>query len=122
MITILQNLPANVVGVRATGTITKEDFDNVVLPAVQEMADRTGKVNYILLLETEIGNFEAGAWMKDAVMGIKHLLKWNKVAIVTDQKAVANFTDAFSYVVPGEYKGFALSELEAAKSWVSSAD
>jgi hypothetical protein len=122
MITILPNLPPHVVGVKATGTITKEDFDNVVMPAVQEMANRTGKVNYLLLLETEVGNFEAGAWMKDAVMGIKHLLKWNKVAIVTDQKAVANFTDAFSYVVPGEYKGFALSELEQAKAWVSLSD
>jgi len=41
------------------------------------------------------------------------------MAIVTDQKAVETFTDLFSYVSPGEAKGFELSELDQAIVWVS---
>ena len=66
-----------------------------------------------------ISKFEIGAWVKDMAMGFKHLFKWDKVAIVTDQKGVEKFTDVFSYAVPGEYKGFSIAELDAAKAWVS---
>jgi hypothetical protein len=41
------------------------------------------------------------------------------MAIVTDQKTVENFTDAFSYVAPGEAKGFTLDDLVEAIAWVS---
>jgi hypothetical protein len=122
MMTLIPNLPSNTVGVKATGEITKEDFNSVVMPAVDALGKRTDKINYLLLLETDISHFEPGAWIKDAIMGFKHLFKWNKVAIVTDQKAVEKFTDIFSYAVPGEYKGFSTTELEEAKAWVSAPD
>ncbi|MET1056983.1 MAG: STAS/SEC14 domain-containing protein [Pedobacter sp.] len=71
------------------------------------------------MLETQVENFTAGAWWKDLVAGIKHLTHWKKMAIVTDQKAVETSTDLFSYVTPGEAKGFELAELDKAISWVS---
>jgi hypothetical protein len=72
-----------------------------------------------LVLETKVENFTAGAWYQDMVAGLKHLTAWKKMAIVTDQKSVENFTDAFSYVTPGEAKGFSLDELDEAITWVS---
>ena len=108
MLSIIPDLPSNVVGVKATGEVTRQDFNAVVMPAVDALANQTDKINYLLWLDTDISKFEAGAWMKDALMGLKHLFKWNRVAIVTDQKGVEKFTDVFSYVVPGNYKGFSV--------------
>ena len=122
MLTIIPDLPDNVVGVKATGEVTRQDFNAVVMPAVDALASQTDKVNYLLLLETDISKFQAGAWMKDAILGLKHLFKWNRVAVVTDQKAVEKFTDVFSYAVPGNYKGFSTAELETAKQWVAGGD
>ena len=119
MLSIIPDLPANVVGVKATGEVTRQDFNAVVMPAVDALANQSDKINYLLWLDTDISKFEAGAWMKDALMGLKHLFKWNRVAIVTDQKGVEKFTDVFSYVVPGNYKGFSVSELATAKKWVA---
>jgi hypothetical protein len=119
MITILPDLPPNVVGLRATGNVTRQDFNAIVMPAIDALASQTDKINYLLLLETDISKFEPGAWMKDALLGLKHLFKWNRVAVVTNQKSVEKFTDIFSYVVPGNYRGFAIDELEAAKQWVA---
>ena len=42
------------------------------------------------------------------------------MAIVSDQEGVRTFTDAFSFVAPGEAKGFTTSEYEEAKEWVAS--
>ncbi|SMC87728.1 SpoIIAA family protein [Pedobacter africanus] len=64
-------------------------------------------------------HFTAGAWVQDLIAGVKHFTDWKKMAIVTDQKAVEKFTDIFSYVSPGEAKGFELNDLQAAIDWLS---
>ena len=89
------------------------------MPAVQELVNRTGKINYLLVLETPLKNFSAGAWLKDAVMGIKHLLKWNRAAIVTDTESIRTFTDLFGIVIPGEFRGFEHNDLKAAIDWTA---
>jgi hypothetical protein len=119
MLSIIPDLPAHVTGIRATGKVTKYDFEQVLIPAINDLVKRTGKINYLLLLETPISNFTLGAWIDDAIVGLKHFTQWHKIAIVTDQKGVEKFSDIFGYIVPGESKGFKLSELGAAKKWVS---
>jgi len=120
MLTIIKDLPSNVVGVKATGKVNKEDFDNVLIPALKELAGRTGKINYLLQLDKEVKNFTLGAWIRDAKIGLKNFFRWNKIAIVIDEKRVENFSDAFGLAVPGESKGFSVKQLEEAKKWVSS--
>ena len=71
------------------------------------------------MLETSVNNFTIGAWMKDAMMGIKPLTKWNKAAIVSDVEAIRNFMDFFSYLMPCEFKGFEHKDLHQALDWVS---
>lgn len=119
MIQRITDLPTNMVGFRATGEVTEEDFKNEVEPVVKQLVDTTGRLNYLLLLDTDIDNFTAGAWFRDAWMGIKHLTDWERAAIVTDSEGVIKFTDGFSYVAPGEYRGFKKADYTAAVNWVS---
>lgn len=119
MITEIPNLPENMVGFRATGAITEEDFMNVVMPRVQEAIDKNQRLNYMLVLDTSIKNFTIGAWMKDAAMGVQHLFKWNRAAIVTDAEGIRTFTNMFSLAMPGEFRGFATKDEQQAIDWVS---
>lgn len=119
MLTIMNDLPPHVLGIRATGAVTKQDFDEVLKPALNALVKRTGKINYLLLLETTVSNFTLGAWVDDLGIGLKHFTRWNRIAVVTNEKLVEKFSDAFGWVVPGESKGFTLSELASAKEWVS---
>ncbi len=107
------------VGFKASGEVTREDFQNVVMPAVQAAINRNGTLNYLLVLNTELGEFTPGAWLQDAIMGAKHFLKWNRAAIVSDVKGIRVFTDLFSKVMPGEFKGFQKSEMQQAIDWCS---
>ena len=122
MLSIMSDLPPHVVGVRATGAVTKQDFDEVLKPALESLYKRTGKINYLLLLETTVSNFTLGAWVDDLALGLKHFTHWNRIAIVTNEKLVEKFSDAFTFMVPGKSKGFTLGELAAAKEWVSAAN
>jgi len=119
MLTILRDLPPHVVGIKATGKVTKEECDNVMIPALDQLVERTGQINYLLLIETDVKNFTIGALMDDLAVGVRHFNKWNKIAVVTDQKAVERFSDVFGIIAPGQSKGFSLEELVNAKKWIS---
>jgi hypothetical protein len=41
------------------------------------------------------------------------------MAIVIDKKAIHKLSYIFSYLSPGEAKGFSFKEIEKAKKWVS---
>jgi len=119
MITQLDNLPKNMVGFRALNEVTKDDFIHTVMPVVGKLVEETGQLNYLLLLDTSVKEFTFGAWLQDALMGIKHITKWNRAAIVSDSESIKKFTDAFSVVMPGEFKGFSKNDLDIAIEWVS---
>ena len=119
MINQIEKLPPNMVGFRASGKITEADFTETVMPKVKELIKATDKLNYMLVLDTPLENFTVGAWFKDAIMGIKHLTKWNRAAIVSDSGAIRTFTELFSILIPGEFKGFEHKDEQKAIDWVS---
>lgn len=120
MITIIQDAPANVAAFRATGEVNKEDYNNVVIPVVDALVNKQDAINFMLVLDTSLSNFSLMALLKDLGMGLKHFTKWHKMAIVSESGAINTFTDLFSYVAPGEAKGFTHAQMEDAISWVSS--
>ena len=120
MIQKLSGVADYVAGFSVSGKVTRDDYETVVVPEVDKIVKQHGHIHFLLVLNTDVGNFTPGAWMKDALLGVKHLSKWKKMAIVSDQKGVEKITDIISPVIPGESKGFSLDELEQAKTWVSS--
>ena len=119
MLQYINDLPPHVVGIRATGEVTKDDMEKVLIPRIDELVARQGEINYLLVLQTDVGNFTLSAWWDDLKMGLKNFTKWNKIAVVTDQKGVEWFSDVFRFFVPGKSKGFALNELDEAVAWIS---
>jgi hypothetical protein len=120
MLQFIKGLPDHVVGIRATGEVGKEDYEKVLIPRMNELAKRQGEIDYLLVLETDVQNFSVAAWWQDFRLALKNFGKWNKVAIVTDQKSVEWLTDISSHFIPGESRGYKLEELEDAIAWVSS--
>ncbi|CAN5740112.1 hypothetical protein BH10BAC2_BH10BAC2_35400 [soil metagenome] len=116
MIEELDNMPVNTLGFRAIDDVTKEDFDNGVIPAVNRQVKEFGELNYLMIIDTCLKNWTAGAWVKDMFVGLKNLTKWHRAAILTDSELINHFTDIVSWLVPGKFKGFKIGRLEEAKS------
>jgi hypothetical protein len=119
MLEFIKEMPPQVVGIRATGDVSKEDYEKVLVPRIGELVNRQGDINYLLVLETDVQNFSAASWFEDLKLGLKHFTHWNRIAVVTDQKGVAWFTDLFRFLIPGTAKGFTIAELEEAKKWIT---
>ena len=122
MIDILPGLPANVVGFKATGEVTREDFEKVVFPGIKKYTDTSRKLNFIFFVDTPLRNFSTGAWIRDIWLGVKKFAAWHKVAIVSDVEKIRSFTDSVSHILPGEYRGFLPTEYEAAVQWAATED
>lgn len=121
MIQVL-DAPENVVAFRALGEVTKDDYQNIMAPAVEKLVERINEINFLFLIDTELENFTAAAWMQDAMIGLKNLGKWNRAAIVTDSEKAITFTNGFSYIVPGEFRGYKKEAYQEAMNWVQGND
>ncbi len=119
MIEQMTDMPENVVGFRATGKVTKNEFDRILIPAVDALADRAGELRYLFVLDTDVSNMSIGAWYDDMLVGAKHLLQWKKIAIVTDQPNVNKVTEIAAHVMPGEVRAYKIAELEVARNWLA---
>jgi len=119
MLQEINGLPPHVLGVRASGEVTKEDLEQVLLPGLKQRSDTYDAIHYLLVLDTDISNFTTGAWLQDLKAGLQNFTKWKRIAVVSNQKGVRSFTDTFSYFAPGVAKGFSPDELQEAKDWVA---
>jgi len=119
MITILSDVSPQVAGFRLQGKITHNDYQQVVIPKIDAVAQNSGQVRFLVVLETSLGSFDLRAVWDDVKVGLKHLSSWHKTAIVSDEKAARILTDTIGQLVPGEVRSFRLAEIEAAKSWIS---
>ncbi|MXV14535.1 STAS/SEC14 domain-containing protein [Hufsiella ginkgonis] len=120
MIELISGLPSDVAGFRATGEITKDDYETVVFPEIDKLIERTGKIRFLLVIDTGLKNFTIGAWWEDLWLGLKNFTKWERIAIVSDSTIINRFSDVFATIVPGaESKGFDKSDFASAKAWVA---
>ncbi|QJD97484.1 STAS/SEC14 domain-containing protein [Mucilaginibacter robiniae] len=120
MLQFINDLPEHVVGIHAIGEVTKEDYDKVLVPRLEDLAKRQGEINYLIVLETNVQNFALGTWFQDLKLALKHFTKWKKVAIVTDQHSIEwTASNIVNYLLPGHSKGFSLDKLDEAVKWIA---
>ena len=117
MIEQLDDLPAGVVGFRASGKLSAADYRDVVLPAL-EGAFQSGEVRFLIVM-TDFGGISGGALWQDLKIGVEHLRGWKRIALVTDIDWVTSATHLFGWMTPGETKTFSLDQKEEAIAWVA---
>jgi SpoIIAA-like len=122
MIEPLEGMPAGTIGFRATGHVTRDEYRDVLLPAMREAAE-AGEVRMVFAAGPGFEEFEAGALLEDTkagiTLGIGHPRAWRRTAVVTDVEWIAKATHMFAWMAPGELNVYPLDQLEDAKAWVA---
>jgi hypothetical protein len=117
MIKMLDGMPEGVIGFEAGGKLEAEDYRDVVLPAL-ERAAAAGDVRFLIVMR-DFGGMSGGAVWQDLKMGVEHLRKWKRIALVTDIDWVTHMTALFGWMTPGETKTFPLDQQDEAVKWAS---
>lgn len=118
MIEVMKGLPDNVLGVHASGQVTGEDYEKVMIPAVEAKLRDHDKVRFLYQVGPEFTGFDAEAMWDDAKVGLKHMTRFDKIAMVTDVDWIARDLKAFGFLMPCEVKCFNSDQLAEAKKWI----
>lgn len=122
MIQQINGLAGDVAAFRVSGEVTKEDYDSIILPTVENITSKFNHLNFLLVLNTDLKNYTWGAWMDDALVTLKNLAKFKRVALVTDSEMVKKVTSFGAHFIPGEYRTYKLAEEASAVNWVGAAE
>ena len=119
MIRLISDMPPGVLGLEAVDDVEREDYENVIVPAVEAAIAEHGKVRLVYVLGHEFDEYEGDAVWQDIKLGARHPGSFERMAIVTDARWAGPAMKVFSVLWPGQARAFPLAELDAAKRWAA---
>jgi hypothetical protein len=122
MIRVLPDMPPGVLGLEAVDDVEREDYEEVLLPAVEAAIAEHGKVRLVYVLGPEFDDYEGGAAWEDLKLGMSHPASFERIAVVTDARWAGAALRVFSALWPGRARAFPLSDLDAAKRWAAATE
>jgi hypothetical protein len=119
MVEKIPDLPDNVLGFTAKGTVTANDYESVIIPEVEALFSRYRKVRFLYHLGEDFSGFEATAMWDDTKLGLKHLTGWERIAVVSDVEWIRGAIRIFRLAIPGHVRVFHNREFTEATRWIS---
>ncbi len=117
-VSFLKGLPADVIAVRLEGVITATDYEETLIPLVDEKLKTHDKLKMLVVLDDRFQSYTAGAMWDDTKFGMTHLTTLSKLAVVSDKGWVRRSVKLFGPLMPTHVRVFDVSELEAARDWI----
>jgi hypothetical protein len=120
MIEIIKDVPAGITAVRAVGTLTKDEYDTVVVPMLSE-AVRTGRrIRCLCQVDSAFRGLTPSAAWEDVRLGLRGLRLFEACAVVSDLGWVRQWTRAAAFFMPCPVRLFDEQDREQAIKWLSS--
>ena len=119
MVELMEGLPAGVVGIRGVGTVTGTDYETVVIPAVEAAVREHGSVRVLYDLGEGFDGFTPAAMWDDAKVGMAHLNRFERVAVVSDGTWIRGTVRALAFLIPGQVRVFESNEAQRAREWIT---
>lgn len=118
-IDLVPALPSNVVGFIAKGEVTKADYERTLIPAVEAALADHEKIRLLYVLGQDFEGISAGGALDDAMIGLKHASRYERMAVVTDRDWIRHTLSLFGHLVPGEVRVFTVAQEADASEWIT---
>lgn len=118
MFDFIETLPPDVLGIRATGRITADDYRDLLLPRLNAKLAEHDRIKVLFVAPQEFRGYTADAAWQDAQAGVKHWRDISRIAVVTNSVWLRAAAHMLSPFFPGDIRVFALTERTAAQNWL----
>ena len=118
---LIEDLPPTVLGVEASGKVTHEDYQNILIPNAEAMIAK-GPLKMLYVIGDDFAGYELEALWDDGSFGVKHWHDFSRIAVVADNTWLRAAVSLFKPFFPHEVRLFHLSDLAVAKAWVTGAE
>jgi hypothetical protein len=116
----LQQIPdSNIIIATANGKISGDDYESVLIPAIEGALKEYEKLRLLYVLGEEYDGYKGEALWDDTKIGLKEFTHFEKIGVVSDKKWIRRSIKAFGFLIPGEVKLFKNDELGEAKTWIA---
>ena len=119
MFEMIPALPDNVIGFVVKGKVTSDDYEKVLTPAIESALENNEKIRLLYVLGADFTGFSGGAMWEDGQLGLEHITRWDRIALVSDKEWIRHAVNAFGYLIPGKVKVFDLDDEADASAWVT---
>lgn len=85
MIEIDSDMPDNVMAATAHGKVSGQDYETVLVPAIEAALKRHKQIHLLYQLAPDFSGFTAEAMWDDFKVGVRPLTAFDKIAVVADQ-------------------------------------
>ena len=120
MIRILDGFPEPIVALACEGHVTRADYEQVLIPRVSKALAGGGKIRLYYELGPAFSGIDAGAVWEDLKIGVEHLSRWDRVAVVTDVRWIQHTREVLRFLMPGRLRIFDTSRTDEARAWIKS--
>ena len=120
MLERLTDLPAGIVGVKATGTVTKQDYAEVLDPLVDQARREGHQIKFLYQFDPQFEGFTTGAAWEDMRFGFSALRLLSACAIVGDVGWLREAAKLAGFFMPCPMRTFGNAERDAAVEWLGS--
>jgi hypothetical protein len=120
MLEVIEGFPDNIIAVTARGQVSRGDYSDVLVPAVESAFRRHQNVRCYYELGRDFSGMDSGAVWEDFKIGVEHIAHWERVAVVTDVEWVRLAVNTFRFLVPCEVRIFGTTDAANARNWIAS--
>ena len=118
MFKFVEGLPPDVMAIEAIGEITHEDYHNTLIAKAEAMMAK-GPIRMLYIVGKHFTGYKLEALLDDGTFGLKHWHDFSHIAVVTDYAWLLAMVGMFKPFFHGEVRLFRLSQLPAAKDWIT---
>ena len=120
MLETLKNLPSGISGLKAVGKLTKDDYETVFDPLLDEARREGRHLRFLYELGPDFEGFTPGAAWEDAKIGLRALRLFEGCAIVSDADWISNMTRFLGFLTPCPIRVFPIGDRAEAVRWLQS--
>ena len=115
----IEGLPDNVVAIEVDGKVSRDDYERVLDPLVEQALRNSDKVRCLYVLGPDFEHYTLASLWEDTKVGVEHWRHWERIACVSDAGWVTHGVHAFGWLIPGAIRVFPSDQVDAAAKWVS---
>ena len=83
MLKLIEDLPPTVLRVEASGSVTHEDYQNILIPNAETMMAK-GPIKMLYVIGDDFIGYEFEALWDNSAFGVKHWADFSRIAVVAD--------------------------------------
>lgn len=120
MIEAIETPNSDIFAFEAVGTLTKEDYEKIIKPALETAYKSGRKIRFLYVLGDRFDGFSSAAAWEDFKIGTRYLNLFERCAVVSDKGWLRNLSAFIGSLVPYPVRVFGSDEKDNAIAWLDS--